>query len=319
MTTPDAAAAFPVSVQRVGRRYGDLTVLEDVSFHVAPGERFCLIGSNGAGKSTLLAILAGIRRPHAGTATLYGRDPADPVLKARRGIQLERPYFPYYAKVREIVWLFASMHPRSADVRELLDRSRLRGDAYVRHLSKGQRQRLALLLATIGDPELLILDEPTSGLDPEAKHGFWRAVDQHLRGGEGRALLFTTHELAEAEQWANRVAILHRGRIVADGAPDRLCRELIGAEMKVTVAVRDEAAVGPVVGLVLPHLVEGIQVSGSVVTLYTDRPKEVLEVLPIEDTVQVQVRHVSLEDVFLRVTGAGTTYTASHEIAAQPR
>jgi ABC-2 type transport system ATP-binding protein len=150
---------------------------------------------------------------------LYGLPANDPRLKRRRAVQLESPHFPFYAKVGEIVWLFSSLAAEPRDSKELFERLRLPAGLPIRHLSKGQRQRLALLLALLLNPDFLLLDEPTSGLDPESRPGVWQLVMQHLRQGEARTLFFISHDMREAERWADRVGILHAGALAACGTP----------------------------------------------------------------------------------------------------
>jgi len=302
---------LPLIVRGLHKSFGATEVLRGVDFEVLPGERFCLLGSNGAGKSTLMSILAGRRDPGAGEVRLYGLPARDRRLKRRRAVQLEAPQFPFYAKVGEIVWLFSRLAPEPRDAAELFKRLRLPPGIYIRHLSKGQRQRLALLLALLLNPDFLLLDEPTSGLDPESRPGVWQLVAQHLAQGEARTLFFISHDLREAERWADRVAILHRGAIAACGTPEELRASLVGSQMRVVLTARSAEVRVDSVASLPERLVHGVVANGADLVLYTDDPRELVQCLPLDGTQQVRIEPTTLEDVFLRVT----TERVAHEPA----
>ncbi len=214
-----------VEVDGLVKRYGQRAVLDGVSFAIAPGELFALLGPNGAGKTTTVEILEGYRRADGGVVRVLGLDPAvaGPPLRARVGLMLQGGGgIDPRAEPLETLRLFADFHDPARDPDELLDLVGLRGVARTRfrRLSGGERQRLGLALALVGNPDLLILDEPTAGMDPEARVRT-RALIRDLRAA-GTTILLTTHDLADVERLADRVAILHRGRIVALGAPDAI-------------------------------------------------------------------------------------------------
>ena len=210
-----------VHVDGLVKRYGDRAVLDGVSFDVAPGEVFALLGPNGAGKTTTVEILEGYRRADAGSVAVLGVDPArgGPALRARVGLMLQGGGLDPRTRPRELLRLFARLHANPRDPEELLRLVGLRmsGRTPVRRLSGGERQRLGLALALVGRPEIAILDEPTAGMDPSARAATRDIVDG-LRD-EGVAVLLTTHDLVDVERLADRVAILHRGKIVALGTP----------------------------------------------------------------------------------------------------
>jgi len=300
--SPALPAPLPLSVRGLRKSFGATEVLRGVDLEVLPGERFCLLGSNGAGKSTLMSILAGRRDPGAGEVRLYGLPARDGRLKRRRAVQLESPQFPFYAKVGEIVWLFSSLAQESRDPAELFKRLRLPSGIYIRHLSKGQRQRLALLLALLLNPDFLLLDEPTSGLDPESRPGVWQLVAQHLAQGEARTLFFISHDLREAERWADRVAILHRGVIAACGTPDELRDRLVRSKMRVVLSARSAEVNLEAAALLPERLVHAVVPNGADLVLYTDDPRELVQCLPLDGMQQVRIEPTTLEDVFLRIT-----------------
>ncbi len=222
-TGPAAAIAAGPAIHVAGlvKRYGSRTVLDGVDLSVAPGELVALLGPNGAGKTTAVEIVEGYRRADGGTVAVLGRDPwtGGAALKARVGLMLQGGGLDPRTTPHDVLRLYRAFHVGGRDPEGLLS---MLGLAHVRRtrirrLSGGERQRLALALALVGDPELVILDEPTAGMDPEAKRTT-REIIATLRA-EGRAILMTTHDLIDVERLADRVAILDRGRIVAEGSP----------------------------------------------------------------------------------------------------
>jgi ABC-2 type transport system ATP-binding protein len=219
-TTADPA----VRVEGLRKAYAGREILGGVSFDVRRGELFALLGPNGAGKTTTVEILEGYRRPDAGTASVLGLDPArdGPRLRPRIGLMLQEGGVDNRSTARDVVRLYARFYrdPEDPDrLLEAVDLGRVAGTRY-RRLSGGEKQRLALALALLGRPELLLLDEPTAGMDPAAKQATrQRIVD--LRAA-GTTIVLTTHELADVERLADRVAVLDRGRLVATGTPAEL-------------------------------------------------------------------------------------------------
>ena len=234
-TVADRDAA--ITVRDLRMRYGDKDVLGGVDFAVRRGEVVCLLGPNGAGKTTTIEILEGFRRRSAGDVRVLGTDPAraDDAWRARLGIVLQswRDHARWSAR-RLLTYLSgyfepytATGHPGPYDVEWLLDTVGLTADAdrKIVTLSGGQRRRLDVAVGIVGRPELLFLDEPTAGFDPQAKRDFHDLVHR-LSDLEGTSILLTTHDLAEAERLADRIMILAGGRIVADGSPDALARQV---------------------------------------------------------------------------------------------
>jgi ABC-2 type transport system ATP-binding protein len=217
-------AAPALALRNVVKRYGQRNVLDGVSLSVAPGELVALLGPNGAGKTTAVEILEGYRAPDAGEARVLGIDPArgGPALKARLGLMLQGGGHDPRSTPRDVLDLYSRFHDGGRDPEALLQLVGLAGVARTRarRLSGGERQRLALALALVGEPEVLVLDEPTAGMDPEAR----RTTRELIAGlrDEGRAILLTTHDLGDVERLADRVAILHGGRILAEGSPAAL-------------------------------------------------------------------------------------------------
>jgi ABC-2 type transport system ATP-binding protein len=209
-------------------RYGSHVVLDGLSLAIRRGEVFGLLGPNGAGKTSTLATIQGLVRPDAGSVRVDGIDVERDPLAVKRllGVQLQKTALFPMLKVKETVELFAALYNRNLaepEVTALLDRFGLAQKATARpgQLSGGQQQRLALALAVVNDPRIVLLDEPTTALDPQARRGIWGAIER-LRA-EQRTVLLTTHSMEEAQELCDRVGIIDDGRLVALGTP----RELI--------------------------------------------------------------------------------------------
>jgi ABC-2 type transport system ATP-binding protein len=218
------APGAAIQIAGLVKRYGGRPVVDGIDLRIGAGEVVALLGPNGAGKTTTIEIVEGFRRADGGTVAVLGIDPAlgDPALKARVGLMLQGGGLDPRTNPRDVLRLYAAFHDGGRDPDALLRLVGLERVATtrVRRLSGGERQRLALALALVGDPEVLLLDEPTAGMDPEAKRDTRILIDG-LRG-KGRAILLTTHDLADVERLADRVAILHHGRIIAEGSPAEL-------------------------------------------------------------------------------------------------
>ena len=213
-----------IEVSDLHKSYGDVEAVRGLSFSVQRGEVFGLLGPNGAGKTTTVEILEGFRKRSSGDVAVLGHDPGrrDVRLQERVGIVLQSGGFYQRVSVREAVEHFACAYPHPRDPGEVIELVGLEAkrDARVRELSGGQRRRLDLALALVGDPELVFLDEPTTGFDPAARRTAWGVV-RALRD-LGKTVLLTTHYLDEANALSDRVAIIKDGRIVAEGPPGDL-------------------------------------------------------------------------------------------------
>jgi ABC-2 type transport system ATP-binding protein len=214
-----------IEIAGLRKAYAGRTILDGIDLTVRPGELVALLGPNGAGKTTTVEIVEGYREPDAGTVRVLGEDArrGAVALRARVGLMLQGGAgLEPRATPRDLVRLYAAFHDGGRDPDSLIELVGLASVAgtRVRRLSGGERQRLSLALALVGEPEVLLLDEPTAGMDPEARRAT-RDLIAALRS-EGRTILLTTHDLGDVERLADRVAILHRGRIVAEGSPEEL-------------------------------------------------------------------------------------------------
>ena len=206
------------------KSYGDVDAVREIDLEVATGEVFAFLGPNGAGKTTTVEILEGYRERSAGEVSVLGRDPAsgDRRWRGRIGIVLQECRMEPVLTVAETLRLYAGYYPSPRDVEETIALAGLeeKADERTARLSGGQRRRLDVALALIGDPELLFLDEPTTGFDPSARRQAWEVIASLKQ--LGKTVFLTTHYMDEAQTLADRVAIIAAGRIVAEGTPDEL-------------------------------------------------------------------------------------------------
>jgi ABC-2 type transport system ATP-binding protein len=276
-----------VSVRGLTKSYGDFEALKGVDFEISAGEVFGLLGPNGAGKTTTIEILEGYRERDGGEVSVLGADPAGAGLEWRQriGVVLQSSAMYENLTVAEQLAQFGGYyeHPRPVDEVIGLIGLEEKRDARARRLSGGQRRRLDLGLALIGDPELIFLDEPTTGFDPAARRRAWETI--RSLSALGKTILLTTHYLDEVEQLADRVAVLREGRIVASGT----VHELIGGAPATEIRYRR---------------------NGEVVVLETDEPTRVLHELTTaamergEELEGLEVRKPSLEEVYLTLVEA---------------
>ncbi len=275
-----------ITVSGLRKAYGGREVLHGISFAVEQGEVFALLGPNGAGKTTTVEILEGYRKRDDGDVRVLDVDPgrAGSAFRARIGIVLQSSAVYPLLSVREIVSLFAGYYPAPRHPEEVIELVGLAGqsDARVRTLSGGQLRRLDLALALVGDPELVFLDEPTTGFDPAARRHAWGTI-RDLRS-LGRSILLTTHYMEEAQQLADRVAILSEGEIVGTGSPQDLLSDHASVEIR-------------------------YRRNGSEVVIATEEPTRVLNELTAqaladgEELEGLEVHRRTLEDVYLQLTG----------------
>jgi ABC-2 type transport system ATP-binding protein len=211
-----------IQTRGLTKRYGDTTAVDGIDLTVPESEIFALLGPNGAGKTTTLEMLEGYRRPDGGTITVLGQDPARAGMdwRARIGLVLQTSKLPEELTVTELVGRYAGYYPHPRDVGETIELVGLTGKHKARagQLSGGQQRRLDVAIALVGDPDLVFLDEPTTGFDPAARRQAWSMVE-NLRT-LGKTVLLTTHYMDEAEELADRLAVIVAGRVVAEGTPE---------------------------------------------------------------------------------------------------
>jgi ABC-2 type transport system ATP-binding protein len=283
--------------------------LRGVSLQVQEGECFGLLGPNGAGKTTTMEILEGLLEPTAGRVRVLGRSwhEGGRELRRRIGVTLQETRLSERLTCRETLRLFRSFYGKGPQPEELLELLELseKADTLLRALSSGQRQRLAVACALIGDPELIFLDEPTTGLDPQSRRQVWQILERLRR--DGRTIVLSTHYMEEAERLCDRVAIIDRGKIIALDTPRTLIASL-GGDHLVELSLEQDGELSLAELERLPG-VRQAQRHRDAVRLAVADPRNALEaILEYARTRQLtvatlQARHASLEDVFLNLTG----------------
>src|SRR5215831_19485724 len=297
----------PVCVQGLRKAYGDVVAVDGLDLEVGSGECFGLLGPNGAGKTTTVEILEGLLPATAGHVELLGcnwKTNAD-VLRHRLGISLQETNLADKLTVEETLRLFGSFYRTGPDVSDLLELVSLtdkRNTWYVK-LSGGQKQRLAVACALVGDPEVLFLDEPTTGLDPQSRRQLWGLIERFKT--EGRTVLLTTHYMDEAQRLCDRVAIVDKGKVIAQGTPRELIQSLGGTEV---VEIKCDGALDEIslAGLAGVHTVkthtEGLSL--TVEHLHKTLPLLLSHLQQTGHTLMgLSTHHATLEDVFVNLTG----------------
>jgi ABC-2 type transport system ATP-binding protein len=294
-----------IEVTDLRKSYGALEAVAGISFSIASGEVYGLLGQNGAGKSTTVEILEGHRTRTGGDVSVLGMDPAagGRELRDRIGIVLQTSGIESELTVREAIALYGSVYRRRRPLDETLDLVGLdaKADARVSTLSGGQKRRLDLALGIVGYPELLFLDEPTTGFDPAARRRSWEVITGLC--SLGTTVLLTTHYLDEAEYLADRVGVLSQGRLVAEGTPESLM-----AEAPMTTITFELPAVLDAADLAVPP---DADVRDGICTIETEHPTSVLAdvmgaaVARGVELTGISVRRPSLEDVFLDLAAEG--------------
>jgi ABC-2 type transport system ATP-binding protein len=296
-----------IRVSGLRKRYGDLEAVRGIDFEVAEGECFALLGPNGAGKTTTVEILEGYRDRDAGEVEVLGFDPSrgGRDLRERVGIVLQSSGHFRELTVREVLELFGGYYPGPRATGEVIDLVGLgeKAGARVKTLSGGQQRRLDLALGLVGDPDLLFLDEPTTGFDPSARRRSWELIES-LRE-LGKTILLTTHYMDEAQNLADRVAIIAAGRIVAAGTPDSL-----GGRDEGEAVISFRLPAGAAVAELPAGLPGRAATLEGRVELRTTEPTRALHLLTGwalargEELDALTVARPSLEDVYLRLTNA---------------
>jgi len=304
-----------IDVKGLTKTYGDVTVVDDVSFSVEEGEIFAMLGPNGAGKTTTVESIAGLRSPDSGTIRVLDLDPlADRAeLRKHLGIQLQESRFQDRIRVREVLEVFASFYPDPLDSQPLLDRLGLNGKegALYSELSGGQQQRLSIAAALVGRPRVVILDELTTGLDPRARRTTWGLI-QELRD-DGVTVILVTHFMEEAEKLADRVALIDGGRLVALDTPRGLV-EGLGLEQQ--IRFRTPATLAESSLAALPEVTGVQRRDGEIVVTGTERALfSVVSFLAEQEIVpdRLSVDQATLDDAFLSLTGRNLTDLETEE------
>ena len=287
-----------VSFDNVSKHYGSLRAVDRLSLDLRAGQTVALLGPNGAGKSTSLDMLLALRKPTSGRIRMFGSDPYHAVKTGRVGAMLQSGGLMPEVTVRVLVQLVTGLQPRPVPVSTTLRRAGIESiaDQRVDRLSGGQTQRVRFALAIVGDCDLIVLDEPTTAMDVETRRRFWGSMKEEV--AEGKTLLFATHYLEEADQAADRILVINRGRLLADGTPAEI-KERAGAKR---ISFRLDNVDEPFL-LGLPGLAS-LDVRGNVVQIQSSDSDATLYALldagyrPRE----VEIGSLGLEQAFLAIT-----------------
>jgi lipooligosaccharide transport system ATP-binding protein len=293
-------------VAHLSKRFGDNTVVDDLSFSIAPGECLGVIGPNGAGKTTTIRMCLGLTTPDSGTITAMGLQmPRDALaIKAQLGVVTQLDTLdPDFNCAENLLVYGRYFGMKDAAIQEripaLLEFASLTSKAKAKpgELSGGMKRRLSLARALVNDPRLLLLDEPTTGLDPQARHLMWERLQLLLQ--QGKSILLTTHFMDEAERLCSRLLVLDHGKKIAEGAPRDLIAQYLEPDVVEVFGVGALAlAKSP-----LAALAARVEVSGETVFFYTHTATDLLNALGQYPALRTLHRPANLEDLFLKLTG----------------
>lgn len=299
-----------LSIQGLTKRYGETTVVDNLSFSIAPGECLGVIGPNGAGKTTTIRMCLGLTAPDAGEITFAPggaalRMPQDALaIKERLGIVSQFDSLdPDFSCSENLLVFGRYFGMKDAVIREripkLLEFAALthKADAKLSELSGGMKRRLSLARALVNDPQLLLLDEPTTGLDPQARHLMWERLQRLVQ--QGKSILLTTHFMDEAERLCNRLLVLDHGKKMTEGTP----RQLIAENLEPDVVEVYGTGALELVNAPLKALASRTEVSGETVFFYTQDSKALMNALTEYPNLRTLHRPANLEDLFLKLTG----------------
>ena len=287
-----------VSIDGVVKRFGSVTAVDGLSLTIQPGEVVAFLGPNGAGKTTTVDMILGLSQPSEGSVQIFGGDARKAVALGRVAAVMQTGGLLKDFTVRETVELTASLFSPSRPVDEVLDRAGILdiGDRLVGKASGGQQQRLRFALALLPDPDLLILDEPTTGMDVQGRREFWSAIRSDAAGG--RTTVFATHYLEEADAYADRIVLVRKGKIVADGTAAQIKALAAGRTVRATLEHVDTVALSRIAG------VESVDVRGDSVLVHGSDSDEIARYLLNHTAARdLEITSRNLEDAFIALTG----------------
>ena len=284
-------------LEGVSQNYGPVQALRNVNLDIRAGELVALLGPNGAGKTTAVRLLLGLARPAAGRVSVFGGDPLYPAVRMRTGAMLQVARVPETLRVREHIDLFSSYYPRPLPLEASLAAAGLEEiqNRKFGELSGGQRQRVLFALALCGDPDLLFLDEPTVGLDVEARRTLWKEIRKLL--SRGKTVLLTTHYLEEADALADRVVVINRGTIIAEGTPAEIKAQTAGKRVRCVTRLRPDEV------RMLPGVLD-VREDREALEIRVSDAECLLRELLVRDSQlsRLEITSAGLEDAFLALT-----------------
>ncbi|MDB4915033.1 MAG: transporter related protein [Gemmatimonadetes bacterium] len=297
-----------IDLQKLTKRYGAVTAVNDLTLQVTPGEIVAFLGPNGAGKTTTIDMMLGLAKPNAGTVQIYGKTPAESIARGEIAAVMQTGGLLKDFTVAETVEYTASLYPHARPAHEVLDRAGIRGIGHrlVGKCSGGEQQRLRFAMALLSDPRLLILDEPTTGMDVEGRREFWQAIRQDAT--RGRTILFATHYLDEADAYADRIVLIREGAIVADGTTAEIKNLASGRRVRATLEAPDLSALGGLDGVI------AVEQRGDSVLINCSNSDVVARYLLTCTTARdVEISSQNLEAAFVALTSKDSALsTAGH-------
>jgi ABC-2 type transport system ATP-binding protein len=297
-------------LRQVSKTFGEVHALRNLDFSVRAGELLALLGPNGAGKTTAVKLFLGLMRPSAGTVNVFGGNPIHAEVRTRIGAMLQVAKVPETLKVREHIDLFSSYYPRPLPPAETVAIAGLQEikDRPFGELSGGQKQRVLFALALCGDPDILFLDEPTVGLDVEARRLLWEQIRKLV--DRGKTILLTTHYLEEADALADRVAVINRGEIIAEGTPSEIKAKTCGRRIRCVSSLDIETLQS------FPGVAE-VKRDRDIYEIRVADAEPVLRELLLRDPAvrDIEVVGAGLEEAFLALTqnGNGSSQTSGRQ------
>src|ERR1700733_3821633 len=295
---PGNGGAGIASLRRASKNFGDVQALRQVDFTIRAGELVALLGPNGAGKTTAVKLFLGLAKPTTGTVSVFGGNPIHADVRTRIGAMLQVAKVPETLRVREHIDLFSSYYPRPLPMDEILSLAGLQEikDREFGELSGGQRQRVLFALALCGDPDILFLDEPTVGLDVESRRVLWEEIRRLV--ARGKTVLLTTHYLEEADALADRVVVINRGEIIAEGTPAEIKANTAGRRIRCVTSLDIEMV------RTLPGVIE-VRRDRDAIEISAGVAEPVLRELLMRDAglSGIEVTSAGLEEAFLALTG----------------
>ncbi len=290
-----------VELENASKSFGSVQALRNVSIQVQAGEVVAFLGPNGAGKTTAISLMLGLRSPSRGRAKIFGQNPREPKHRARIGVMLQESGVPGLLKVRELIQLFSQFYHQPLMVSKVLEMANLteKKDAIASTLSGGQKQRLYFALSICGNPDVLFLDEPSVALDVESRRAFWQEISGFAK--TGKTVILTTHYLEEADALANRIIVINKGEIVAQGSPAQIKSRVGGKNVSFKLEAGNAATLEQ-----LPN-VQRFSKTGDSVNLYTLEPEKVLQEVFAQglQISNLNVAGAGLEEAFMEITEQG--------------
>lgn len=298
---------YAIEVSHLKKIYGNLAAVDDISFSVPKGEIFAFLGPNGAGKTTTVEIIESIREPTMGTIKIFGKDIISSFNELKEKIGILPQEFQSFEKltVKETLVYFSKLYKKRADIDGIIDAMDLKGnqDKLYKNLSGGLKQRVGVAISLVNDPEIVFLDEPSTGLDPKARREVWEVI-ANLRS-KGKTVFLTTHYMEEAEYLADHIAIIHKGKIIAEGSLE----ELINRYGKGSLLHIKGCKTGNTVELLRENGFNAISKENGNIAVAIEHKDRLLEVLShlrhkCIDYDSIDIRRPNLEEIFLQLTGA---------------